>query len=376
MLGLSADLHVELDAPLPAALVGGAPTALHVGGWCVAPAGRIVALDVVVDGVAQAVTAHGAPRLDVFRALHPGMDPYALDVERDEDSAGDPGLHGYRSGFWATVRLGGAGPWTVDLRATLDGGAVVGAALGVIAVEALPAPLPLSAPGGDGPLVAVCMATYDPPPGLFEAQLASIRAQTHGNWVLVIADDGSRPERLAAIRAAVAGDARIAVVEAERRLGFYRNFERALALAPAEAAYVALADQDDVWDADKLAVLLAGLGDAELVYSDARVVGTDGQPIADTYWGTRRNNHDDLLSLLVANAVTGAASLLRRAVLDDALPFPPAQFAHFHDHWLALVARSRGPSPTWTGRCTTTSSTATRRSGTPPRPGCRRCATA
>ena len=32
----------------------------------------------------------------------------------------------------------------------------------------------------------------------------------------------------------------------------------------------------------------------------------------------------------------------RAALLDDALPFPPAQFAHFHDHWLALVALSLG----------------------------------
>ena len=44
----------------------------------------------------------------------------------------------------------------------------------------------------------------------------------------------------------------------------------------------------------------------------------------------------------MANSVTGAASLFPAALLDDALPFPPAQFAHFHDHWLALVALSLG----------------------------------
>ena len=40
--------------------------------------------------------------------------------------------------------------------------------------------------------------------------------------------------------------------------------------------------------------------------------------------------------------MTGAASLFPRDLLDDALPFPPAQFAHFHDHWLALCALARG----------------------------------
>ena len=126
------------------------------------------------------------------------------------------------------------------------------------------------------------------------------------------------------------------------RLGFYRNFERALSLAPAGAEYVALADQDDAWHPDKLATLLAEIGDARLIYSDARVIDRDGRVIAETYWSRRRNNHSSLLSLLVANSVTGAASLFPAALLEDALPFPPAQFAHFHDHWLALVALSLG----------------------------------
>ena len=40
--------------------------------------------------------------------------------------------------------------------------------------------------------------------------------------------------------------------------------------------------------------------------------------------------------------VTGAACMFRRELLSDALPFPP-QFGHmFHDHWLAILALSRG----------------------------------
>jgi hypothetical protein len=73
-----------------------------------------------------------------------------------------------------------------------------------------------------------------------------------------------------------------------------------------------------------------------------RVVRADGRLVADTYWGLRRNNHADMRSLLITNAVTGAASLFPRALLDAALPFPPAQFAHFHDHWIALCALALG----------------------------------
>ena len=64
--------------------------------------------------------------------------------------------------------------------------------------------------------------------------------------------------------------------------------------------------------------------------------------LADTYWQERRNNHDDIASLLMANSVTGAASLFPRELLDHALPFPPGQFHHFHDHWLGLTALALG----------------------------------
>ncbi len=186
------------------------------------------------------------------------------------------------------------------------------------------------------------MATYNPPDDLFRAQLNSIRSQTHTNWLCFISDDQSSEERYQALLDAIAGDPRFVVSRASTRLGFYRNFERALAMVPGSAQYVVLADQDDCWHSDKLEALRAGLGAAQLVYSDARVTSRDGELISETWWSTRKNNHSDMLSLLVANSVTGAASLLRRELLEDALPFPPAQFAHFHDHWLGLVALARG----------------------------------
>jgi hypothetical protein len=158
----------------------------------------------------------------------------------------------------------------------------------------------------------------------------------------VISDDCSSPPAYAALERAIAGDERFTISRSQKRLGFYHNFERALALTPRDADYVAMADQDDVWHADKLAALLNGIGDARLAYSDARVVSRDGKLISETWWSRRRNNHSSILSLLVANAVTGAASLMRRDLLDDALPFPPAQFAHFHDHWIGLVAIALG----------------------------------
>jgi glycosyltransferase involved in cell wall biosynthesis len=340
------DLHGHLDAALPAELAVGAGTALFVAGWCYCPRAPIRSLRLLVDGAAQPVTAHGMPRLDVFRALHPGLDPFATrGMVSDPASAEDPLLLSYRSGFWGMARVAprGEGVCELLLRAELEGGGTAQTQVARIPIveAAEPVAIPEPEPGA-GPLVAVCMATYDPPVDLFRRQVDSIRAQTHRNWVCVVSDDCSAPDRFAAIEAAVEGDPRFVVSRSPGRLGFYRNFERALSMAPATARYVAMADQDDRWYPEKLEALLASIGGARLVYSDARIVDRGGEPLADSYWERRRNNHTDLLSLLVANAVTGAASLFDRELLDHALPFPPAQFAHFHDHWIALTALALG----------------------------------
>ena len=310
-------MDVRLDAPLPPNVAVGSGTALFVAGTCFEPGERIESLALLVDGAEQRLMAHGMPRLDLRRAT------------------GEPAA--YRSGFWGLARIGRrTGPVVLGLRARLEGGDVREEALARIAVATPPAPL------AGTPKVAICMATFEPPIELFRAQVESIRAQTETDWLCVVADDCSAPARLEEMRAVLGDDPRFVLVASDRRLGFYGNFERALSLAPAGAGYVAPADQDDAWHPDKLATLLGALDGGRLVYSDQRVVARDGSIVADSYWERRANNHTSMLSLLAANAVTGAASLFPRSLLDDALPFPPGQFAHFHDHWLALTARALG----------------------------------
>ena len=140
----------------------------------------------------------------------------------------------------------------------------------------------------------------------------------------------------------VGGDERFIVSRSGRRRGFYGNFERALSLAPAEAELVALCDQDDRWHPGKLATLRAALGGAAMAYSDQRLVDVRGRVLRETMWEGRRNNHTDIASLLVANSITGAATLFRRDVADLALPFPESPGLQFHDHWLGLVALAVG----------------------------------
>jgi glycosyltransferase involved in cell wall biosynthesis len=318
---VSADLVAALEHPLPATLPAGTPTVVFCCGTCFHRRAAITDLDIVVDGVRHEPTAAGMPRPDRV-----AVDPAA-----------------FHSGFWGTVPVPPRQPGEVEvaLAATLADGSEEVAPLGSIAIVAREAPPPLGRPAQPG-LIAVCMATYNPDPALFREQVESLRGQTDRNWVCVISDDCSSPEGFADLTAVVGDDERFVVSRSERRLGFYRNFERALRLAPAEAELIALCDQDDRWRPEKLEVLRAALGSAQLVYCDQRLVDPGGRVLRETMWEGRRNNHTNLASLLIANSITGAAALFRREVADMALPFPETPSLQFHDHWIGLVALASG----------------------------------
>lgn len=194
----------------------------------------------------------------------------------------------------------------------------------------------------DPDTIVICMATFEPDMELFCAQVDSLRAQTDARWVCLISDDCSSPERFGQIETVVGEDRRFHASRSPDRLGFYRNFERALTMIPDAARLVALCDQDDRWHPEKLAALRAAIGDAMLVYCDQRLTTADGRLLRETLWKGRRNNHTNLASLLIANSITGAASLLRREVVELALPFPEVPGYKFHDHWVGLVALAAG----------------------------------
>ena len=287
-------LVATLESPLPASLPADTRTAVFVYGTCAAP------VEVSVAG-----------------------------VRRRTEQVGDR--------FWATVPVRARGS---DVEIAVAGNGAI-APLARIEVGAPRRPPSLGRPAPEG-LIAICMATFEPDMALFRTQIESLRAQTDERWICVVSDDASAPEHFAQIRELLADDPRFLLSRSQERLGFYRNFERALRLAPAEARLLALCDQDDRWWPEKLEVLREAIGGAGLVYSDQRLVDADGRVLRDTLWRGRRNNHTDLVSMLVANTITGAAMMMRREVAELALPFPDTPGHAFHDAWLAAVALAAG----------------------------------
>lgn len=321
------DLRAALEHPLPPTLPAGRATALFLYGHCFHPQQAVTGLTLEIDGARHRPDAVRMPRRDLWEWL--------------QATGEDPEGRSYRSGFWATVTVPDPQPGTLNVSAAvrLADGRQVTVPLADIDVAALPGP---EGPPVDPDVIAVCMAAFEPDLGLFAAQVQSLRDQTDARWVCTISDGGSSPERLAAMQAVLGGDPRFRLSPSERRLDPYRNFERALRLAPAGAQLIALCDQDDRWYPDKLQALRAALGSAQLAYCDQRLVDGEGQVLRPSLWQGRRHDRTNLASLLVANSVPGAAMLLRRELAERALPFPRAPGLPYHDHWLALVALASG----------------------------------
>jgi glycosyltransferase involved in cell wall biosynthesis len=330
-------LEVRLESFLPPTLPVGRGSALFVYGSCFHPRQPVIDVRLTVNGAEVEPNAQQMPRTDLYEMVLAGRgdDGEGPELARTASNA-------YRSAFWGFIEFPPSPEPRVaeiGIAVTLEGGERREVALAPVELDpAMPEP----ARPTTGQQVAICMATFNPPDGLFERQIESIRNQTHTDWVCVISDDHSRPDRFAYMERVIGDDPRFILDRSPKRLGFYHNFERALWMAPASASFVAFADQDDRWYPEKLEVLLGRIGKANLVYSDMRIVDGEGREISSTYWSHRRNAYKNLASVLLANTITGAASLFRRDLLEYALPFPPRHGDCYHDHWIALVALTLG----------------------------------
>jgi glycosyltransferase involved in cell wall biosynthesis len=198
--------------------------------------------------------------------------------------------------------------------------------------------------------VEILLATYNGERFLRE-QLESLLAQTHGDWRLLVRDDGSTDRTEAILEEAQAEHPeRIDIVRDDfGRLGATRNFLRLLELS--RGPYIMFSDHDDVWLPDKIRVSLTALRQAEeespnlpmLVHTDLTVVDAALQHLADSFWQVRRiqiDDRDPLSSLVHLNGVTGCTILMNRRAREVSLPAPA--HVRLHDWWIALNVASKG----------------------------------
>ncbi|RYX89511.1 MAG: glycosyltransferase family 2 protein [Comamonadaceae bacterium] len=185
-------------------------------------------------------------------------------------------------------------------------------------------------------------------------QIRSICAQVPLPREIVVSDDGSTDDTLAVVRETLASCGvanQIALREFSNTpaLGVTRNFEQAVRACSHDL--IALCDQDDVWQPDRLARMVAQFEarpDLLLLHTDARLVDGDLKPLGHTLFHALEVTTCELAAIhsggafnvfLRRNLVTGATTVFRRNLLEAALPFPPEWV---HDEWLAAVAAATG----------------------------------
>lgn len=198
--------------------------------------------------------------------------------------------------------------------------------------------------------VGIVLATYNCDRAHLAAQIRSIQAQDFPRWRCLISDDGSQPEIQDYIADLVKGDRRFIFHIQPQNLGSYHNFEAGILYFSQhkDITHIAFADQDDIWEPQKLTRLLTEMlsSGALLAHSDMSLIDSDGQEIYPSVWQYERRQPEKLDAelLLLRNTVTGCTTMISRSLIADALPFPPQQASGdwYHDHWLAIVAAHQG----------------------------------
>lgn len=174
-------------------------------------------------------------------------------------------------------------------------------------------------------------------------QIESIQAQSTSNWRLLIRDDGSSDATSSILNEFAARDPRIEVVHGAN-IGVIASFFTLLTRANPNAAFVVLADQDDVWRPTKLAVhaeTLSAFGDEPaLTYSALRLVDREGVPLPRQYSAVPAPRFNEML---VQNRVPGctiAINSAARRLLVEHLPIQTHVL--MHDWWIMLAVSAFG----------------------------------
>ncbi|NEU68857.1 glycosyltransferase family 2 protein [Spirosoma agri] len=182
--------------------------------------------------------------------------------------------------------------------------------------------------------ISICMATYNGSQ-FIEQQLISILQQLDEDDEIIISDDGSTDDTLEIIKQF--SDQRIKIFINANIHGPTGNFENAL--EHCSGRYIFLADQDDIWLPDKVAVISNLLIDYDLVLTDCEVVNQMGHQIHSSFF-EHRGSRKGFWTNLYKNSYIGCCMAFRRDILQYILPFPKQ--IHMHDWWIGLLVEAKG----------------------------------
>ena len=186
--------------------------------------------------------------------------------------------------------------------------------------------------------ISIALCTYNG--SLFvKEQLMSLFEQTYPIWEIVVVDDKSTDNTVEIISAfAKESDINIKIYENEVTLGYNKNFEKACKLSKGEL--IAICDQDDIWDKNKLKLLVENWNNSTLlIYCDSIRFTQKPPETPKRSKLMQRISGSNTKQLCLINTISGHNILFKRELLNLCLPFPND---FYYDWWLAVVAMANG----------------------------------
>ncbi|MGE3771129.1 MAG: glycosyltransferase family 2 protein [Bdellovibrionales bacterium] len=192
------------------------------------------------------------------------------------------------------------------------------------------------------PRVAILLATYNSARFLPE-QLESIRRQTHGNWVLLVSDDGSTDGTHALLDQFRITCGHEVIVQSGPRKGFFPNFQALVLSDKVVADYYAFCDHDDIWHDDKIANAISMMRDVPsstpaLYGARTLLVNGDNMPVGHS---TLFRRQPSFQNALVQNIAGGNTMLFNHAARDIWLR-TGAVDVPAHDWWMYQIVSAAG----------------------------------
>lgn len=178
--------------------------------------------------------------------------------------------------------------------------------------------------------VAVLMATRNGA-AFLDGQLASIAAQTYPDIDLWVSDDGSSDETVAILNdwAGRWPKGRMRIVQQPGE-GRAENFRSLIVSAENQADYYAFADQDGLWEAEKIAV-------------SVRWIEQNAFAVPSVFCSSPQSGCEpDFRNALVQNIAAGNTMLYNRMAHDLLAESCRRTGFHSHDWWLYLIVSGAG----------------------------------
>ena len=168
-------------------------------------------------------------------------------------------------------------------------------------------------------------------------QIRSIQNQRFHDFDLLVSDDGSTDDTPRIIEQFAASDNRIKIVHKPGNIG-QRN-RLLLLLEQAKHDFIAFADQDDVWDHEKVGLLLDQIGKHSIAFGTSTLIDEEGMSLGKSIFDVlkREPTTSECLRLLFEPLISAHSMIIRRNDVS-----PAAFYRSMAFDWLLSLEASFG----------------------------------